>query len=141
MGARRYLRQAWKKPGESFVGPLMKERVAQWRGQPSVIRIEVPTRLDRAGSFGYKSKEGFIVARVKVRRGGSRKHRPVRGRRPKRLGVTRFSPGHSLKHIGEERVSKKFPNLEVLNSYAVWEDGGHKWFEVVLANPHSRSVQ
>jgi len=106
-----------------------------------VLRIDVPTRLDRAESFGYKSKEGFVVARVKVRRGGSRKRRPVRGRRQKRLGVTRFSPGNSLKHIAEERVSQRFPNLEVLNSYAVWEDGAHKWFEVVLVDPHSKSAQ
>lgn len=118
----------------------MKERVAQWRSQPSVVRIDVPTRLDRAGSFGYKSKDGFIVARVKVRRGGSRKHRPVRGRRQSRMGVTKFSPGHSLKYIAEERVSQRFPNLKVMNSYAVWEDGAHKWFEVVLANPHSKSA-
>jgi len=106
-----------------------------------VVRINVPTKLDRAGSFGYKSKKGFVVARVKVRRGGSRKRRPVRGRRQKRLGVTRFSPGNSLKYIAEKRVSQKYPNLEVLNSYLVWEDGTYKWFEVLLIDSHLGSAQ
>ncbi len=141
MTAYRYLNEAWKDPDGSFVGSLMKDRVARWRNQPSIVRVDVPTRLDRARTLGYKSKEGFVVVRVKVRRGGSRKRRPVLGRRQKRLGVTKFSPAKNLRLIAEERVSRKFPNLEVLNSYAVWEDGVHKWFEVILLDSHSRSVR
>jgi len=33
------------------------------------------------------------------------------------------------------RVARKFPNLEVLNSYYVADDGKHKWFEVILVDP------
>jgi len=141
MAMYRYLRQAWSKPSSSFIRSLMRDRVVRWRNQPSIVRVDAPTRLDRARRLGYKSKEGFVVARVKVRRGGSRKQRPVLGRRQKRLGVTRFSRGKSLRWIAEERVSRKFPNLEVLNSYPVWEDGTYKWFEVILVDPHSRSVR
>jgi len=139
--AYKYLGQAWKDPDKSFVKSLMKDRVAKWRNQPSIVRIDVPTRLDRARALGYKSKGGFVVARVKIRRGGSRKRRPVLGRRQKRMGVTKFSPAKSLRLIAEERVSRKFPNLEVLNSYSVWKDGAYKWFEVILADSHSRSIQ
>jgi large subunit ribosomal protein L15e len=51
------------------------------------------------------------------------------------MGITKFKPAKSLRLIGEERVARKFPNLEVLNSYWVWEDGRSKWFEVILVNP------
>ena len=119
----------------------MKERIVKWRSQPTIVRTDVPTRLDRARALGYKSKKGFVVARVKIRRGGSRKRRPVAGRRQKRSGVVRFSPAKSLRWIAEERVSRKFTNLEVLNSYPVWEDGAYKWFEVILVDPNSKSVK
>ncbi len=119
----------------------MRDRVVKWRRSPSISRIEVPTRLDRARSLGYKSKDGFVVARVRVRRGGPRKRRPVLGRRQKRMGVTRFSLGKPLKSIAEERASRKYPNLTVLNSYPVWKDGIYQWFEVVLVSPHQKSAQ
>jgi large subunit ribosomal protein L15e len=39
-----------------------------------------------------------------------------------------------MKLIAEERAARRFPNLEVLNSYWVWEDGVHKWFEVLMVD-------
>ena len=42
----------------------------------------------------------------------------------------------TLKWIAEERAARKFPNLEVLNSYYVGEDGVHKWYEIVMVDPH-----
>ena len=33
------------------------------------MRIEHPTRLDKARKLGYKAKQGFVVARTRVRRG------------------------------------------------------------------------
>jgi large subunit ribosomal protein L15e len=51
------------------------------------------------------------------------------------MGVTKFKLGKSIRLIGEERVARKFPNLEVLNSYWVGEDGRSKWFEVMLVDP------
>jgi large subunit ribosomal protein L15e len=133
--AYKYITKAWKKPDASFVKDLMWQRAIEWRKQPAVVKIERPTRLDRARKLGYKAKQGFIVARIRVRRSGFRKVRPEAGRRPKRLGVTKFKLAKSMQLIGEERVAKKFPNLEVLNSYWVWEDGLYKWFEVILVDP------
>ena len=137
----RYIREAWKKPEESFVKDLMRRRAIAWRRQPSVVRIEKPTRIDRARALGYKAKKGFILARVKVRRGGRRKPRPKMGRRQKRMGVSKYTPAKSLRLIAEERAARKFPNLEVLNSYWVWEDGRQKWFEVILVDPHHPSIR
>jgi large subunit ribosomal protein L15e len=133
--AYKYIAEAWATPEKSFVDELMRQRLIEWRRQPTIFRIERPTRLDRARKLGYKGKQGFIVARVRVRRGGLRKQRPKAGRRPKRMGVKKFKPAKSLKLIAEERAGKKFPNLEVLNSYWVGEDGRSKWFEIIMVDP------
>ena len=139
--AYKYIAEEWAQPEKSFVEELMRQRLVQWRKQPTVIRIEHPTRLDRARKLGYKAKQGFVVARTKVRRGGLRKLRPRSGRRPKRMGVAKFKPGKSIRLIAEERTAKKFPNLEVLNSYWVGEDGKHKWFEVILVDPNAPTIK
>jgi len=139
--AYKYMARAWKKPEASFVEALMRRRAIEWRRQPSIFRIEKPTRLDRARRLGYKAKQGFLLVRTRVRRSGLRKQRPRAGRRQKRMGVTKFKPAKSLQLIAEERAAKKFPNLEVLNSYWVWEDGRYKWFEVILVDPSHPVIQ
>ncbi len=137
----RHLREAWKRPDDSYVGEVMKSRAIIWRRQPTIVRVDKPTRLDRARSLGYKAKKGFVVTRVRVRRGGRRKPRPVLGRRQKRMGVKKFTPAKSKRLIAEERAAKKYPNLEVLNSYWVWEDGQYKWFEVVMVDPSHPAIR
>ena len=134
--AYKYIAEAWAKPEKSFVDQVMRQRLIEWRRQLTVTRVDKPTRLDRARRLGYKAKQGFVIARVRVRRGNMRKVRPKAGRRPKRMGVKKFKPAKSIKLIGEERTGRKFPNLEVLNSYWVGEDGRSKWFEVILVDPH-----
>ncbi|MEM2103954.1 MAG: 50S ribosomal protein L15e [Candidatus Bathyarchaeia archaeon] len=139
--AYKYIADAWKKPEESFVDDLMLQRLIEWRKQPAVKRVEKPTRLDRARKLGYKAKQGFIIVRVRVRRGGLGKQRPKAGRRPKRMGVKKYKPAKSLKLIAEEKSARKFPNLEVLNSYWVGEDGRFKWFEVIMVDPNHPAIK
>ena len=57
------------------------------------------------------------------------------------MGVAKFKPGKSIRLIAEERTAKNFPNLEVLNSYWVGEDGKHKWFEVILVDPNAPTIK
>ncbi|MGD2066066.1 MAG: 50S ribosomal protein L15e [Candidatus Bathyarchaeota archaeon] len=133
--AYKYIAKAWKKPNESFVKELMWQRAITWRKQHSIVRIERPTRLDRARNLGYKAKQGIVLARVRVRRSGFRKTRPTGGRRQKRLGVNKIKLSKNMRMIAEERAARKFPNLEVLNSYWVWEDGRFKWYEVIMVDP------
>src|SRR5665647_883441 len=83
--AYKYIAEEWAQPEKSFVEELMRQRLVQWRKQPTVLRIEHPTRLDRARKLGYKAKQGIVIARAKVRRGNMRKLRPVSGRRPKHM--------------------------------------------------------
>ncbi len=104
--AYKYIAEEWASPEKSFVEDLNRQRLIQWRKQPSTLRIENPTRLDKARKLGYKAKQGFIVARTKVRRGGLRKLRPRSGRRPKRMGVNKFKPAKSIRLIAEERTAR-----------------------------------
>jgi large subunit ribosomal protein L15e len=129
--------KAWKRPKE-----LLRPRLIEWRRQRVVERIEKPTRLDRARALGYRAKRGFVLARVRVRKGGRK--RPLygrRGRKPSKAGLVKFTPAKSLKWIAEEKAQRKFPNLNVLNSYWVGEDGVHRWFEVIMVDPSSPEIR
>jgi len=129
------LREQWKKSGDLF-----KQRLIEWRKQHTVERIEKPTRLDRARSLGYKAKEGYVLARVKVKKGGRKRRLYGRkGRKPSKTGLIHFKP-KSLKWVAEEKAQRKFPNMEVLNSYYVTEDGRHKWFECILVDPSHPNI-
>lgn len=136
-----YIAEAWKRPYEGEMKEIMKQRLIEWRHGPAVVRVEKPTRLDRAREIGYKAKPGFVVARVRVRKGGMRKQRPNKGRRPKRMGVYGFAPAKSIQLIAEERAARKYPNLEVLGSYYVGEDGLYKYYEVILVDPHHPAIK
>jgi large subunit ribosomal protein L15e len=137
----KYLKDAWKRPKDSYVQDVMRDRAIAWRKQPSVVRVDTPTRLDRAHSLGYKAKKGFVVVRSRVLRGGRRKLRPVLGRRQKRMGVTKFTAAKSKRLMAEERAARKYPNMEVLNSYWVWQDGHYKWFEVIMVDPSHPAIK
>ncbi|ASJ09969.1 50S ribosomal protein L15e [Thermococcus sp. P6] len=136
MGMYKYIREAWKRPKESYVGGLLKERMIEWRREPVVVRIERPTRLDRARNLGYQAKQGYVMVRVRVRKGGRKRPRWKGARKPSKMGQVKYSPKKSLQWIAEEKAARKFPNLEVLNSYWVGEDGMYKWFEVIMVDPH-----
>jgi large subunit ribosomal protein L15e len=120
---------------------LRHERLIRWRQDHTVTRLEHPTRIDRARSLGWRAKPGFVLARVRVRRGGQGKRAIIAGRRPKHKGILRMTLGKSLRRIAEERAQKHYPNLEVLNSYWVGEDGKQKFFEVILVDPHASTIQ
>lgn len=136
MGFYKYVAQLWKRPKENLPRELWMERLTKWRKEPAIVRVERPTRINRARALGYRAKQGFIVVRVRVKKGGLNKPRPRSGRRPKRMGILGHTPKKSLQLIAEERAARKYPNLEVLGSYYVGEDGEFKWFEVILVDPH-----
>jgi len=100
-----------------------------------------PPAWTKPRELGYKAKQGVVVARVSVRKGGSRKQRHKAGRRSKRQGVNRLSRRKSIQRISEERASRKYRNLRVLNSYWVGEDGSQKWHEVILVDPNHPAIE
>ncbi len=136
-----YIAKAWNRPSDSYVKDLLKTRLPQWGKDNSVVRVEHPLRLDRARALGYKAKQGIIVVRSKVRRGGRRKQRLNTGRVAKKMGVKKITMRKNLQQIAEERAQRKYPNMEVLNSYWVGEDGKHKYYEVIFVDPHHPGIR
>ncbi|MDA3837117.1 MAG: 50S ribosomal protein L15e [Nanoarchaeota archaeon] len=130
-----YLRQAWKKPDAK----ILRERTIKWRAGDVFTKVEKPLRVDRARALGYKAKTGFVIIRIRINRGGHKRPRPNKGRRSKRLHI-RKNLSMSYKWIAEQRVSKKFTNLEVLNSYQIGKDGQHYFFEVICVDPQRPEI-
>jgi large subunit ribosomal protein L15e len=134
-GMYHYIREAWKEPDME----TLRKRMVDWRRSNSVTKLDKPLRLDRARALGYKDKKGFIVARVRVIRGGHKKPRPNKGRRSKRLTI-RKTLRMSYQWIAEQRAERKFNNLTVLNSYMIGKDGVHYFYEVILVDPERPEI-
>lgn len=110
-----------------------KKKLIGFRKEGTMVRVRKPSNIKRARSLGYKAKQGFVVLRVKVKKGGRKRPKISGGRRPKTSGRF-FSPGKSRQQIAEEKAARKYPNLEILNSYWVGEDGMHRWFECIAVD-------
>lgn len=140
MGMYKYIREAWKSPKQNILKENLRTRVADWKDEPATIRIERPTRLDRARSLGYRAKQGIIVVRQRVERGGRQRPRPNGGRRSKRA-TQRKDVNISYQSVAEQRTADKYPNCEVLNSYYVAEDGQYYWYEVILVDKNHPAIK
>src|SRR3990167_7600573 len=131
-----FIKQAWKKPDMK----TLRERMIEWRKSEAFVRVEKPLRLDKARALGYKAKKGFVVVRVRLLRGGHKRHRPNKKRRSKRLHG-RKNLEMNYREIAEQRAARKYQNLEVLNSYQIGKDGVHYFYEVIMVNPEAPEIK
>ena len=132
MGYYKYIQDSWKNPKEGL-DSLYKQRLIEWRKANSVIRIEHPTRIDKARRLGYKAKQGYVVVRVKLLRGGRMRPRFRAGRKSKNRR-RKLILGMNYQWIAEQRANKKYPNCEVINSYFLAKDGKHYFYEIILVD-------
>lgn len=114
--------------------PAYRARLAQWRKEAPLVRVERSANLAAARTKGYRAKKGYVIARVRIARGKRKRHIHMRGRKPSKTGQF-YSRHKSLQAIAEERAARHFRGLEVLNSYWVGEDGSYKFYEVILVDP------
>lgn len=135
-GLYHFLREAWKKPDVK----ILRERMIEWRKSEVFTKVEKPLRLDRAKALGYSAKKGFVIIRIRLKRGGHKRPRPNKGRRSKRLHA-RKTLKMSYKWIAEQRVDRKYKNLEVLNSYQIGKDGVHYFYEVICVDPSKTEIK
>jgi len=143
MGGYKYMTELWKKKQSDVLRFLKRVRAWNYRQLPRVHRTTHPTRPDKAHMLGYKRSPGFVVYRVRVRRGGRRRpnRKGVVYGKPANQGINQLKNTKNLQSIAEERAGRTATNLRVLNSYYVTEDGSHKWFEVLLVDPRHKKVQ
>ena len=130
-----YVKETFEKHEKGYQTPHWYRGIEYRKGR-SIQRIERPTKIHRARSLGYKAKQGYVVVRARIRKGGAHKVRPKRGRKPRAMGVNKYTTGKNLQWIAEERVQRKFPNMQVLNSYKMYSDGRHWYYEVIVVDPN-----
>ncbi|RMY17590.1 hypothetical protein D0865_16768, partial [Hortaea werneckii] len=96
-----------------------------------IHRASRPSRPDKARRLGYKAKQGYVVYRIRVRRGGRKRPVPKGATfgKPTNMGVNQLKYQRSLRATAEERVGRKCANLRVLNSYWINQDSTYKYYE------------
>ena len=118
---------------------LMRKRLIEWRQEPASIRIQRPTKLDRARTLGYRAKPGIVIVRKRLMRGGRKRPDIKAGRRSKHNRQRKvLSMNYQL--IAERRAAVKFPNLEVLNSYFCAKDGSFYWYEIIMVDKEHPAI-
>jgi len=135
-GLSHYLRQAWKNQDRETT----QTRLIEWRAGESVTKVDKPLRIDRARALGYKAKKGFVVVRVRVKRGGRQRPRHKHGRKSRKQHVRKVLK-MSYQWVAEIRAQNHHDNLEVLNSYPVGKDGKYYFFEVILVDPSKPEIK
>lgn len=103
MGAYRYMQELYRKKQSDVLRYLLRIRVWQFRQLTKLVRSPRPSRPDKARRLGYKAKQGFIIYRIRVRRGGRK--RPVpKGctyGKPKSHGINELKPSRCLQSVAE----------------------------------------
>ncbi|GFT41089.1 60S ribosomal protein L15, partial [Nephila pilipes] len=102
-----------------------------------------PTRPEKARRLGYRARQGYVVYRVRIRRGGRKKHVPkgCTYGKPRNHGVNQLKPVRNCQARAEARVGFRCKALRVLNSYWVAQDSTFKFFEVVLIDPAHNAIR
>ncbi len=118
----------------------LHSNLIDWRAQEAVTKLDKPTDIGRARTLGYKDKKGIVVARVRVIRGGRSRHRVNKGRKSTKTTARKVLK-MNYRWVAEQRAARKFPNLEVLNSYHVGQDGKYYFFDVILLDPQAPEIQ
>jgi len=143
MGAYKYLEEMWKRKQSDVMRFLLRVRTWEYRQLPAIHRASRPSRPDKARRLGYKAKQGYVIYRVRVKR-GSRKRKVSKGicyGKPSTSGVTAIKASRNLRSVAEERLGRKLGSLRVLNSYWVSQDASSKWFEVIAIDPMHKTIR
>ncbi|KAL9595022.1 MAG: hypothetical protein Q9219_006691 [cf. Caloplaca sp. 3 TL-2023] len=143
MGALKYVEELQKKKQSDVLRFLLRVRCWELRQLNVIHRASRPSRPDKARRLGYKAKQGFVIYRVRVRRGGRKRPVPKGATygKPTNQGVNQLKYQRSLKSTAEERVGRRCANLRVLNSYWINQDSTYKYFEVVLVDPQHKAIR
>lgn len=143
MGVYTYMQHIWNKKQSDVMRFSQRIRAWEYRQSHRMVRVSRPTRPDKARRMGYKAKQGFVIWRVRVRRGG-RKRPVAKGicyGKPKTAGVNQLKNAKNLLDIAEGRVGRHCGSMRVLNSYWINMDALYKYYEVILVDPMHKTIR
>ncbi|XP_044724463.1 ribosomal l15 domain-containing protein [Hirsutella rhossiliensis] len=125
MGALKYVEELQKKKQSDVMRFLLRVRCWELRQLNVIHRASRPSRPDKARRLGYKAKQGYVVYRVRVRRGGRKRPVPKGATygKPTNQGVNQLKYQRSLKATAEER------------------DSTYKYYEVILVDPQHKAIR
>merc|ERR1712124_179663 len=100
-------------------------------------------RPEKARKLGYKRAQGYVVYRIRIRRGGRKRlvRKGIVHGKPVHQGIRKLKKERTHKSTAEERVGRKCSNLRVLNSYWVGQDAAFKFYEVVMVDPNHKNIR
>ena len=141
--AYKYLQELYHHKQSDGLRFLNRIRCWEYRQLPTLVRVNHPTRPDKARRLGYKAKQGYVIFRVRIRRGGRKRtlHNGMAHGKPKNQGITGIKPKRNHQTLAETRVGRRCGNLRVLNSYWINEDSTYKYFEVILVDPNHTAIR
>merc|ERR1711976_593209 len=119
MGAYKYMQELYRKKQTDVLRFLFRVRCWQYRQLSAVHRAPRPSRPDKARRLGYRAKQGFVIYRVRVRRGGRKRPVPKGATygKPTNQGVNALKFARSLQAVAEERDARMGKDRRVRNSY------------------------
>ena len=121
MGAYKYLEELWRKKQSDLLRFLLRVRCWQFRQLKSVHRASRPTRPDKARRLGYKAKQGYVIYRVRVRRGGRKRkvHKGHQMGKPTNQGINQLKFQRCLRSVAE--VSRLFACEFQFNAHHIYD--------------------
>ncbi|XP_038052937.1 60S ribosomal protein L15-like [Patiria miniata] len=143
MGAYKYMQELHRKKQSDVMRFLKRVRTWNLRQLSSVHRASRPMRPDKARRMGYRAKQGYVIYRVRVRRGGRKRPVPKGATygKPTNQGVNQLKFQRSLQSVAEERAGRRCGGLRVLNSYWTCEDSTYKYFEIIMVDPFHNAIR
>ena len=143
MGAYKYLQELWRRKQSDVIRFVLRVRCWEYRQLHVIHKVTRPSRLDKARALGFKQKQGYVVYRVRIGRGGRKKavHKGIVYGKPVHQGIRKQKKARSHRSVAEEKVGRKLSNMRVLNSYWVGQDAAYKFFEVICVDPAHTAIR
>jgi len=115
MGAYKYLSELYTKKQSDVLQFVSRVRCWEYRQLAVIHRASRPSRPDKARRLGYKAKQGYLIYRIRVRRGNRKRPAPKGATygKPVRQGINHLKFQRGLKATAEERVGRRCGNLRV----------------------------
>lgn len=138
------MQELWRKKQSDVMTFLLRQRCWQYRQLNAIHRATRPTRPEKARRLGYRAKQGFVIYRIRVRR-GCRKKQVAKGAvfgKPKNEGVNQLKPKRNHQAIAETRVGRRVAQaLRILGSYWIGQDSTYKFYEVICVDPFHKAIR
>jgi ribosomal L15 len=90
MGFYKYSQEVWRKKQSDVMRFLLRLRTWEYRQLNVIHRVARPTRPEKARRLGWKCKQGYVIYRIRVRRGCRKKQVPKGSNQSKMTSQLKF---------------------------------------------------